>query len=75
MVLIFINAEKDGTEPEDEMIVVKYQQLYAIKEALATKLLQNTSRNKLIHKMNENLFNTTKFNKYAENLELKGYSI
>ena len=66
---------EDATESEDEMIVLKHQQLYAIKEDLDTKLLTNASENEIIRKMNVNLFNTAKFNKYAENLELKGDSI
>ena len=66
---------EDATESEDEMIVLKHQQLFAIKEDLDTKLLTNASENEIIRKMNVNLFNTAKFNKYAENLELKGDSI
>ena len=54
---------------------MKRQQLYAIKEDLDTKLLTNASENEIIQKMNVNYFNTTKFNKYAENLELKGDNI
>ena len=66
---------EDATEPEDEVIVLKHQQLCAIKEDFDTKLLTNASENEIIQKMNVNLLNTAKFNKYAENLELKGHSI
>ena len=34
---------EDGAEPDDELIVLKHQQLFAIKENLDTKLLQNAT--------------------------------
>ena len=66
---------EDGAEPDDELIVLKHQQLFAIKENLDTKLLQNATDNEVIRKMNISMFNPTKFNKYVENLTLKGDSI
>ena len=68
-------CSEDGAASEEDMIVLKHQQLFAIKADLDTRLLQNATDSELHRKMNVNYFNAAKFNKYVENLKLAGDSI